>query len=123
MIQTDDYKNHEGKVDWKALREARVEAGEICQTCFEHFHLFIGRKRSCEDCLKLEQEENEVETASIVRCPFCKHKKPIDGEMDAYTIYEEGSHLLTCDECDEDFEIRTKVQFSFISPKLTEREA
>lgn len=44
-----------------------------------------------------------------VICPYCKNKHIID----EYDLYEEGSHLLECVSCEEEFIVNTSVTYNF----------
>ena len=46
------------------------------------------------------------------RCPHCGATFNVS-KNDAWRIYEEGSHDLTCPSCTHDFEVRATVTYQF----------
>lgn len=50
--------------------------------------------------------------SSAPKCPHCGHECGIE-RNDWFRLYEEGSHEVTCPECDRDFDVETRVSFTF----------
>ncbi len=122
MIQLDDYRDANDRIDWPAYRHAQVSAGESCRTC-GHFILFSnGGPTQCGSCDSLTSDKDEVRHSDFIRCPKCKESMSVHDEMsvhdDMYRLYEDGSHEMSCQNCDHDFEIVTHVTYSFESPAL-----
>lgn len=70
----------------------------------------------CGDCMAMMQSVESVTHERRLRCPHCRHEKPIpdyEGKE-----YQEGDHDITCDECERDFEFITHIQYRWESPAL-----
>ena len=46
------------------------------------------------------------------KCPHCGHEHDIS-ESGWWKLYEEGEHEVTCNLCDGDFTVSTRVVYSF----------
>jgi ssDNA-binding Zn-finger/Zn-ribbon topoisomerase 1 len=121
MIDVDKFKDSLGKVDWKALREAEVAAGEHCRECGWLIYPPKGRPSLCHKCRDLREDKGEVDHQSRLRCPKCRHLWNVDREDG--DIHSEGSHEVCCPECEHEFEVVTNVSYSWESPKLIEEES
>ena len=128
MPNLDDCKNPvDGSTDWDKYRELqakereeRTAKGELCRLC-GHFIVFArGYPQICRDCENLDGEK-ELDHPSEVRCPACgSHWRVGDG--DDYDLYQEGTHGVTCGDCDHEFEVETRVTYSFTSPERVKEE-
>ena len=116
MIQMDDFRKPDGQVDWAAMREAEIAAGERCYKCGAIIMLEQGVRTLCYNCKAL-LEDGEVRHGCFVRCPACKDSWGIVDSED-YECYEEGEHKVTCGECDHTFEVTTSVSYTFTSPEI-----
>lgn len=119
MISFNDYKKPNGDIDWAAHEAALVAAGEVCSQCGTYIIRLFGKPSGptlCGSCKALIEDNDEVSSGSFVRCPACGN------QMDACEpeLYEDGSHDVTCDECDHEFEVETNISFSFTSPARLE---
>ncbi len=121
MISFADYKKPDGSVDWeryrvaqRAEREAEVNAGKWCSRC-GHYLLFAkGHPNKCQECKSLD-EPGEVQHHKFIRCPKCGRSfDPSDA--DYYSVYGDGEHKVTCGDCSHQFEISTRVSYTFTSP-------
>jgi hypothetical protein len=124
MIDFKSFKKPGGNTDWTAYRGAQVAAGEVCQKCHQHIFSFFGiptaGPRLCGECKALAEDAGEVNSSSYVRCPACGHQmgtNGFDGEL-----HSDGTHDVSCGECDHDFEVTTNVSFSFESPARLAKE-
>jgi hypothetical protein len=39
-----------------------------------------------------------------------------------YEVLENGEHSIECPNCDEEFEIETKIEYNFRSPEISKEE-
>lgn len=116
----DDHKV-DGKVDWSAYRKAQIENGEICRKCLSHMTFSRGYSRLCPACKKLEEDDGEVWSDDYVRCPKCSTTwQPYESEQ--YELLGDGSHDVTCSNCDHDFTVSTSISWSFNSPPRVQEE-
>jgi uncharacterized C2H2 Zn-finger protein len=121
MISMDDFKKEDGNIDWKAYREAQINAGEKCYRCEQYIPSYFGTPKPyrhlCNDCEELDTNHDEVNHDNLIRCPKCKHTFSIQ-DIEAWECYEDGEHDLNCPECEHEFRIETSVSYSFTSPEL-----
>lgn len=122
MVKIDDYRLEDGSIDWKALKEAEINAGERCPQCHTWISSLFNTKKHkhlCTECEDLIQSNEEVSHSSRLRCPSCKYSWEIsDGED--YQCYEDGEHDVTCGSCGHEFVVNTSVSYTFTSPELVE---
>lgn len=116
MIDMDSFKDAAGHYDWAGYHNARKAAGEECYTCGGYIVFAKGYRTKCYSCEQLQEEKREVTHGHYVRCPKCRQTMSVHD--DNYQWYEEGTHDVSCHHCDHDFEITTRVEYSFTSPKL-----
>lgn len=108
-----------GIVDWNALEQARINAGESCYSC-RRFVLFGGPGRSlCGSCKSIRDDSGEITHHSSFRCPYCHHTSTVS-DSEQYELYEEGEHEVGCSNCNKDFTVSTAIQYTFTSPALGE---
>jgi transposase-like protein len=55
------------------------------------------------------------------RCPHCGHSYDVS-KHDAWHIYAEGTHDLSCPSCDLDFKVRTSVRHSFTTDSDVQKD-
>jgi hypothetical protein len=110
-----DFKKPDGNVDWKAYDAAQVANGEKCYRCGGIASLFgRGHRSLCGQCEELDSDRSEVLHDSLVRCPHCRHAWNVY-EGDNYALLKEDTHQVTCPECEREFEVETRVSYSFTS--------
>lgn len=122
MIKISDYNTPDGKTDWTAYDNARKDSGEACYKCGSYILFGKGYRSMCDPCSKLRSYSNRDEVyqnTKGIRCPKCRHvmDDPYDIGAD---IYQEGTHDITCNSCDHEFEIETHVEYSWTSPAMIE---
>jgi DNA-directed RNA polymerase subunit M/transcription elongation factor TFIIS len=122
VIQMDDYKGADGRIDWTAYRRAQVDAGESCRKCGSFIVFSKGYPTTCHDCDRLEEESGEVVHDSSVRCPKCRRVMNVH-DSEFWDLYEEGEHEVSCRSCDHEFTVSSRVSYSFESPELLPEEA
>jgi DNA-directed RNA polymerase subunit RPC12/RpoP len=115
MISIDDYKK-DGKLDWAAYQKAQVDNGEACRECKKYIYPPKGTPSLCYACISLHQDKFEVSHNERIRCPKCGHLWPASDEEGE--LHSEGTHEVTCPECEAEFEINTSVSYEFTSPAL-----
>lgn len=122
MVRMDDYKK-DGSWDWAAYRKAQVANGEKCYRCGGYIMTLglRGHRVLCYDCREMDSRKDDVRHENLIRCPKCRHQWPAVGDDD-YENYSEGSHAVTCPECEYEFSIETNVSYSFTSPELIEEK-
>ena len=107
----EDFKKADGFTDWAAYEKAKRKNGESCTDCGKYLIFgVVGFPRLCGACTALIGR-NEVEHHSMIRCPGCGHSWRVED------LYQEGEHDVTCQICDCEFQVTTKVSFSFVSPE------
>lgn len=111
MVKFEDFKDAEGKIDWKAYDKAKTDNGDNCKTC-GHWLLFGGKgyPQDCVSCMNLKAGVPETSHEKFIRCPACGLMVQPDWE---YSIWEEGEHDVTCNECGKDYTVETCVTYSF----------
>lgn len=120
MIRMSDYKDEKGDYDWKAYDAARLAAGEKCITCGGCIVLprYHGRQQ-CSECSEIRSQD-ELRHSKLVRCPKCMDT--LDG-FQAVSRAEEGEQKVTCWNCDHEFEVSIRIEYTFTSPKEISRES
>jgi len=114
ITSLESFKLANGNYDWTAYRAAQKANGEICTDCGAYTVWGKGHPDRCGDCKRLE-EPGETTHHSLIRCPKCGHQMEI-GSCELGELYEDGSHDVSCQNCDHDFEVSTQISFSFTSP-------
>lgn len=117
MVDISNYVGRNGFIDWKAFREAEVNAGEICLRCHSFTYPPKGSPGLCVDCARLDDCDDEVTHPSLIRCPSCKELLTPTFE---HNIWDEGDHCFDCEICGTEFTIHTKISFEFTSPPKRE---
>lgn len=121
------YKKKDGSFDaaaynaaYREEREVRKQNGELCSRC-ERFIIFAkAYPQTCDQCKSL-QDPKEVSHDKEVRCPKCGHSwDPYEHED--YKVLNDGTHDVTCPDCEHDFEVRTWVSHTFVSPARIKEE-
>ncbi len=121
-VKSVDFKDADGGIDWKAFQKARLENGEVCESCRDSIVYPRGHRASCLDCEDLSLAD-EVSHGSRIRCPKCGAVWD-PHEAENYDVFEDGEHEVSCQECDCDFTVSTDVSYTFTSPaKLDAIEA
>lgn len=122
MPNLEDHKKPDGSFDsesWNKAytqeREDRKQRGELCIACGALIIHSSGLPARCRDCRAID-EPGSLDHHAAVRCPKCGHHWKIMGSDD-YELFHEGTHDVTCGECDHEFEVETSVTYSFRSPE------
>ena len=118
MVSMKDYEDKNGEVDWKAYRQAQVDAGEKCYKCNTYVMFSKGFRTLCSDCISLG-DKGEISHDSFIRCPKCKESWD-PSYSDDFEVYQDGDHEVHCSECQHKFQITTHVSYTFCSPALIE---
>lgn len=123
MPKLEDCKNADGSTDWKKYNElqaeemqARKDKGEICQRkgCNGFMLWPKGHPQTCDNCKNIDAPK-ELHHPGDVRCPKCGYHWRV-GDGDDYEVYQEGTHDVTCPDCETEFEVTTWVSYTFVSP-------
>lgn len=109
-----DFRDENGDVDWKLYDEYRVSVGLRCKTCNDLMWEISGYPRDCGECRSLKEEDAGLSHSSMIKCPHCKSIMDVY-ENDYHELFEDGTHSIYCMNCDEEFQIRTDVSFTFNS--------
>lgn len=128
MISFADFKKEDGSVDWPRYQEARavehkaeIDAGKYCYKCDRYILFPKGHRERCPACVALA-DPAECDHPKFVRCPKCGRSfEP--AALDSYELYEAGEHKVTCGDCDHQFEVSTRVSYTFTSPAKLAPEA
>ena len=116
MISIKNYTKEDGTVDWKAFKTAQIEAGEICLKCGAFILFDAGYPQLCIACQKFEKDD-EVRHEIFVRCPYCRDTfDPTDS--DYYELLSDGEHIVSCPDCEKEYEISTAISWLFTSPPM-----
>lgn len=129
ILNLDDFRGPDGKIDWDAYHRAEVAIGDACRRCGQSTILQRLRfdrdsepagPRLCGQCQELG-EAKEVLHDRLIRCPSCAHawdpqKAAWDG--DCQHVFTEGFHSVSCPKCEHDFEVSTLVSYQFRSPAV-----
>ena len=128
MVSIADFKLPDGRMDWPRYNAARrveiqaeVDAGKWCSRC-GHYLLFAkGHPDKCHSCKSLDGP-GEVSHHKYIRCPKCfRSFDPSDA--DYYSLYREGDHQVTCGDCSHQFDVSTRISYTFTSPAKLAPEA
>lgn len=122
MISFKSFEGPDGKIDWDGYRKAEIAAGDRCYKCGSMIIFGRGYRDQCASCKSLEEDKGEVWHDDKVRCPKCRHLMQVHGS-ELYDLYDEGEHDVSCQNCDHDFTVSTRVSHSFQSPELIEESA
>lgn len=116
MLKMEDFEDESGHIDWKAYEKAQKNNGDVCYQCGKYI-IFGGKgyQTKCNNCDKLKSSIQEIDHDSYIRCPFCAESWLVDWDSG---IHSDGEHQVSCNYCEKDFEISTRVSFSFTSPPL-----
>jgi hypothetical protein len=109
MVSFSDFKGPDGHIDWPAVRAAEVAAGERCYQCKRLSIPSRGYRALCASCGALA-DPYEVVHSNMIRCPDCGVARIVED------LYQEGTHSVTCYECDYEFTVECTVSYSFTSP-------
>lgn len=114
MLRFKDYEVN-GQVDWAAYRKAEIQQGERCRKCGSGILFGQGFPSDCGDCQRASKDDGELRHNSMIRCPKCRKTWVVDGDDE---IYEEGTHSISCPQCETEFEVETYVSLSYGSPAV-----
>jgi DNA-directed RNA polymerase subunit RPC12/RpoP len=116
-----NYKKEDGTTDWSAYNKALLDNGEICYKC-RHFILRpVGYQALCFECKELATSSEPVSHHNRIRCPKCGNQtNPSDHEDRC--AYEEGDWEIWCTECDHQFIVEVRVEYSYTSPAQISEE-
>ena len=123
MTNCTDFEREDGTIDWDAYHDSQVQAGNRCMSCgtlILNLGLFskpIDHAQDCISCRSMNNDSGEVTHDEYIRCPKCKHQHDASDEWEA-RIYEDGEHDIICVKCYREFEVSTRVSYSYTSPKL-----
>ena len=110
-----DYKKADGSIDWSAYKKAQLDNGEICSSCRGYItSVGTGKHQHCFACKELRAGVEDASHNTLLRCPHCRHLEFVDYERG---LHEEGSHSVSCSECDSDYNVETRVTYSFTCSK------
>jgi hypothetical protein len=102
---------------YKRRHKFELANGDICQKCSAWNFQSHGILWTCPSCHALDTDKGEVESATFVRCPKCKHLHNVN-DCDFVYIYQEGTNSLTCLKCEHEFDVETMITYLFESPAL-----
>lgn len=118
-VKIEDYRDAEGKVDWRAYRAAEVANGEICWQCASFITYSKGVRSLCYECKDLLTPD-ECDHEKYVRCPKCgAHWDPMEAE-DYELFNQHDAYDQWCDECDYKFTVCVDVTYNIRSPERCE---
>jgi len=120
-----DYKDEKGLVNWTAYRQAQIANGEICSRCRGYVGYSYNRqpfRTECSECKELRGTDEIYTNEKGIRCPNCRHiiDPTHDCDMD---VYKDGTHTVTCDGCEHEFEVTTTVTYSWSSPQVIDHSS
>lgn len=116
-----DFYNEKGEIDWKAYRATQTANGERCYKCGSGIILHKGYRTLCGDCSEFIANNGETDHHNSVRCPKCRNEMKVH-ESELYELYEEGEHKICCQSCDFEFEVSTRIEYTFRSPEIIKEE-
>lgn len=122
MTSINDFLDENNRVNWGAYRQAQRDAGESCNRCDGFIAHPNGNTTVCYNCRTLDSRE-KMPDSQYVRCPKCSHEFNVWDNTDYYMLWDAGHHPVICTECDTEFDIETRVTFTFISPAMTGHDA
>lgn len=122
MAKIEDYRLPNGCINWASYQKAQIADGDICSRCHQYIVSIAHTKgeQLCYSCSHLDLDKSEsVDHSKFARCPKCGYLSDLS-QWDgcASFVYQEGEHLVGCNECDYDFEISTTVEYTFTSPPM-----
>ena len=112
-----EHRREDGTYDWAAYGAMERATGGACMECNRFILFKSGKPTTCSDCRAMVEDDDVVTHDGRIRCPACGRVEEVDFE---HEIYEEGSHDVSCGECDHDYEVQTVVSYSFESPERLE---
>jgi DNA-directed RNA polymerase subunit M/transcription elongation factor TFIIS len=115
ITRLDDHRDSEGNLDWRSYHASEVEAGEKCTKCGKFIFPAKGHPARCYDCKSLMMDDGEVDHHSYIRCPKCGDEYNV-WDTAYYEILTEETHEVMCQSCEHEFEIETRVEYTFTSP-------
>lgn len=124
-----DFQDADGKIDWKAYnaasaeeRKREVDSGRYCYSCGSYL-IFGNRgyRQLCGQCESLRRDPGEVDHNKQIRCPGCNRIITVSGG-EAYHLYKEGGHSVTCEQCEAEFTVETRISYTFTSPAVLPKE-
>lgn len=101
----------------EAEQRAERDSGKRCRNCKRWNGSPPGHLWTCWECERFASHEDSVSSSGCVRCPHCKRVKTVE-DMEAYHVYQEGEHELTCMSCDKEFTVTSHVSYSIESPAI-----
>ncbi len=120
-ILLSSFEKEDGSIDWAGYQKAKIDNGERCYQCSSFILFANGYKRLCARCNEMQSIEGMVTHNNRVRCPKCRKEMGVQ-DYELYELYEEGEHLISCQNCDCDFNVETEVNYTFKSPELLREE-
>lgn len=120
ITRIDDF-DKDGKINWTEYHKAQLQNGDICTECGAYIVWSKGVPSKCSMCRGLLDEKGEVNHEKRVRCPKCGYTWDPRKSED-YQLFENGTHNVSCCECDHDFEVTTDVSYTFTSPERLKEE-
>lgn len=118
MLKMDQFIDEKGMFDLKKMREAQAAIGEICSNCWGLLieNLInppaIPAPKLCVSCDNLANSDEEVMSDTFVRCPKCKE------QISGRTFGGDGHYFVKCRKCNNEYEIKTDVHYTFTSPAM-----
>lgn len=121
MIKLADHINPEtDHIDFASFERARIEAGEVCDTCGRPHRWVMGRRHSCVACDNLKNNPAPQTHTDDLRCSHCGH---IHNALDL--VREEwrtdGEYQALCTECNRTFGFQIKMEHRRIMGKHLSR--
>ena len=69
---------------------------------------------------KYENDEGGIESNEGVHCPHCGHfETSACGDFGQSGVYADGEHDFTCQDCNADFIVETRIEHTWVSTKAT----
>lgn len=122
LLDTDNYRDANGRLDWDRYKKAEIEHGQSCSKCGQFILWPKGHPQECSECKELEKNAESVRHEELIRCPQCVHQFKAYVDCDDGERLEDGEHNIECPECQAKFQIVTHVSFSFESPAIQKKE-
>lgn len=118
----EEFEDENGNVDWRAYDRDQVNKGKQCRTCGAMILWSKGVPTQCSQCKSMTEQRDELSHDKFLRCPRCGyHWDPYESED--YEVLSDEIHVVTCMECNYDFEVTTYVSYSFTSPPRIDNPA
>ena len=86
-----------------------------CEQCNKPMLILGYTGDICTECAEMNRTEGEIEHSRLIRCPRCRNKMSM---YDLENIFADDVNSVTCIHCDYDFEIVTRIEYNFESPKV-----